>query len=298
MKKKPNERIEELRQQGIEQVKRGLFDEGLRFYREALQEAARRCDAHSQFQINCDIAIAYRKQERYPEALELLDTILKYNNDTTLKIIALVELAIIHYHRMEYETALDELAKAEELERSASDPKLRYYILNTYGAVHFFAGQLDDAQQRFSQAQALSEAEKHLRGVAISQFNCGYCQVYVGKVQEGIKSIKRSLHLARETQDQHAAAHALKGLFFAYYKLQDFSKAREFAQQALALAAEHGYNEVAAEVYYYLGKIHQLEEDDAVADACFNSVEKLDPRVPARFLKALDPSFAFVPATL
>ena len=298
MSKRAHERIESLRQQGIEQVKRGLFEEGLRFYREALQEAARRCDTQSQFQINCDIAIAYRKQERYPEALELLDTILQYNNDSTLKIIALVELAIIHYHRMEYETALSELDKAETLEHGLNDPKLRYHVLNTYGAVHFFAGELEQAHQRFGQALSVSEAQKHERGITTSQFNCGYCKVYVGEIQEGIKAIKRSLHLARETQDEHAAAHALKGLFFAYYKLADFSKAREFAQQALALATQNSYNEVAAEVYYYLGKIHQIEEDDAVAEACFNSVEKLDPRVPARFLKALDPSFAFVPETL
>jgi len=298
MSKKSHERIESLRQQGVEQVKHGLFEEGLRFYREALQEASRRCDTHSQFQINCDIAIAYRRQERYAEALELLDTILKYNNDTTLKIIALVELAIIHYHRMEYDAALPELDKAEAIERTINDPKLRFYILSTYGAVHFFAGSIEHAIRSFAEALKLSEVQKHQRGVTLSLFNWGYSKVYVGELQEGIKAIKRSLHLARETQDEHAAAHAYKGLFFAHYKLGEFAKAREFAQQALTLATQHAYNEVAAEVYYYLGKIHQLEQDDAVADACFNSVEKLDPRVPARFLKALDPSFAFIPATL
>jgi tetratricopeptide (TPR) repeat protein len=298
MKKKSQERVEQLRQDGIDRIKHGLFEEGLKLYREALREAARHGDTQSQFQINCDIAIAYRKQERYPEALELLDTILKYNNDLRLQTIAYVELAIIHYHRMEYPAALAQLAKAEECERGLGDPKLRFYILNTYGAVHFFAGQHEQAELRFSQALVVSEREKHLRGLTTSVFNVGYCQVYRGEIQSGIKAMRRSLHHAREQQNDHAIAHAYKGLFFAHFKLEDFAKAREYASQALALSTQHGYNDIAAEVYYYLGKIHQIEEDEAVADACFNSVEKLDPRVPARFLKALDPSFAFVPATL
>lgn len=95
--------------------------------------------------------------------------------------------------------------------------------------------------------------------------NIGIAYIGLGKVDDGIKYHQQSLQLNLKTQTSPEVGKALNNLGHAHLKAKDLSKAQEYLTQAQDIAEEFGEVGLKAVVHKNLAELHQALGEGEVA---------------------------------
>ena len=152
--------------------------------------------------------------------------------------------------------------------------------LNNLALVYFHRGEFDLALDEVVEALRTSQGAGYPRVVANALMNQGMIQQALGAHNDSLASASHALEMSRQLLDQRLVAESTETLGSAYRKLGETSKAEVLLQQALLEAEESGQKYIAAIYRISLGKLYcqqgsylQALEHLRLADAQLTGLE-------------------------
>jgi LuxR family maltose regulon positive regulatory protein len=128
--------------------------------------------------------------------------------------------------------------------------------LNNLALVYFHRGEFDLALDEVVEALRTSQGAGYPRVVANALMNQGMIQQALGAHQDSLTSASHALEMSRQLLDQRLIAESTETLGSAYRKLGEISKAEVLLQQALLEAEESGQKYIATIYRISLGKLY------------------------------------------
>lgn len=136
--------------------------------------------------------------------------------------------------------AIEKLAEALPLWRTAGDSYEQALTLNTVGAVWFVLGERRKALEYFGQALLLRRAAGDRDGEAITLNNLGSTYDGLGEKQKALDCFDQALPLERAVGDRTEEAASLRDIGNIYFGLGEKQKALDYYNQALPLQRAAG----------------------------------------------------------
>lgn len=128
--------------------------------------------------------------------------------------------------------------------------------LTNLALVYFHKGEFDLALDEVGEALRAAQAGNYPRIVATALMNQGMVQRALGAYTDSLSSSSRALELARQLLDRRLIAECTEGLGTAYRLLGDTSKAEVLLNQALLEVEDSGQKYITAIYHVSLGKVH------------------------------------------
>lgn len=273
-------RIEQLRQQALEQVRSENFDEALALYDEAF---ALTDDEEIRELITINKGHALIAAERTGPEVKALPMILMRRRNAHHTFLSAYALMYTHRLTNESKRAIFYGQIALQAATEAEQTFWRLAALNELGMVYELDSQFAKAIECFNNAlacldQVSSVDEQNVSRVAIIG-NLGYNKLLVGETKEGI----RLLHsVAEEMPSEHLKADLYVDLCYGYLDLQQHETARRFGEMSLAIACEARQ---VRNAHYLLGEAAYKMGDVEAAEAHFEELARFYPQF--RHLKSL-----------
>jgi tetratricopeptide (TPR) repeat protein len=273
-------RIEQLRQQALEEVRSENFDEALALYDEALGLSD---DEEVRELITINKAHALIAAERTGPEVKALPMILMRRRNVQHTVLA--SYALLYTHRLANETkrAIFYGQIALEAAKQTGQTFWVLAVLNELGIVYEVDSQFPKAIECFEEALAListldDASQQQFSRVAIYQ-NLGYNRLLVGDTVQGIQMIESIL-------DQVIVPSTLPDsyidLCYGYLDLEEYEKARRYGETGLALACEPRQ---VRNAHYLIGEAAYKMGDVEAAEQHFEQLAKFYPQF--RHLKSL-----------
>lgn len=275
-----NNRIEELRRQGLEKVRTEEFDDAIALYDEALALAIDDEETHELVTINK--ANALIAAERSGPEVKALPMILMRRRNSQHTFLA--AYALMYTHRLANETkrAIFYGQIALEAATQADQSYWKLGALNELGIVYEVDSRFPDAIECFKQALALIDTldgvEKSFSRSAIVT-NLGYNELLVGETNEGLDHLHSAID---EICAAHAKSDAYIELCFGYGNLEQYETARHYGELGLELACEPRQ---VRNAHYLLGEAAYKMGDIDAAEQHFEELARFYPQF--RHLKSL-----------
>lgn len=154
----------------------------------------------------------------------------------TLQARALLALANIHADQGDSFLSEMEAERADRLAREESLDLLAAMAVHTQARVLADQGQYARAIERFREASALyGKCDEPYESLRV-RVNIGACYVWLGKAREGIRMLRASVAESRSGQHRRIEALAWRSLGQAYYRQQDYTRARACFRESNSLA--------------------------------------------------------------
>lgn len=272
------QRIEELRQQGLAKVRDNELEEALNLYDQALALGPEE-EARELITINkADALIALERSG--PEVQELARVIMRRRSP---RHVCLAAYALQYKHRLEgdFKRALFYGQLALRAADESNDLAYKRAVLVDLGNVYEMDSQIEQAIESFEQAlELLDDAAEHnnlSRGYTLE--NLGYCRLLTGDTDRGIATVHEALEYLDDPLGQ---AEAYVDLCYGYLEAGDVQSARKYGEMALAAAtdARHIRNS-----HYLLGEVAYTMGEIDRADYHFHELARFYPEF--RNLKSL-----------
>jgi len=273
-------RIEELRQRALEEVRSENFDEALALYDEALGLAD---DEEVRELLTINKGHALIAAERTGPEVKALPMILMRRRNAHHTFLS--AYALMYTNRLTNETkrAIFYGQIALEAAKQTAQTFWILAVLNELGIVYEVDSQFAKAIECFEEALALiatldDASQQQFSHVAIYQ-NLGYNRLLVGDTLQGIQMIESIL-------DQVIVASTLPDsyidLCYGYLDLEEYGKARKYGETGLALACEPRQ---VRNAHYLIGEAAYKMGDVEAAEEHFEQLAKFYPQF--RHLKSL-----------
>ena len=153
---------------------------------------------------------------------------------------ALGNLGLAYYSRGQYERAIDFYEQYLRIAREMGDRNGEGRALNNLGLAYHSLGQYERAIDFYEQRLMIAREIGDRRGEGIGMGNLGETQLELKQYSESLNNNQSALEIFREIGDRAGEAEALKNLAALHHALGEIEAAREYCQQALALATELG----------------------------------------------------------
>ena len=137
--------------------------------------------------------------------------------------------------------------------------------LTNLALVYYHKGEFDLALDEVNEALRSAQATNYFRVQATALMQLGMVQRALGAYTESVSSSSRGLELARQILDQRLIAETTEGLGNAYRLLGDNSKAEVLLNEALLEAEASGQKYIVAIYHISLGKAHLQTGSHATA---------------------------------
>jgi tetratricopeptide (TPR) repeat protein len=172
--------------------------------------------------------------------------------------------------------------RAFEKARSLGDLNWQARCHNLLGNIHLVQSHLEPALEEYTKALALRlrEPEANRFSVAILRDNIGYCQLLMGRYDEGIGNVRQALDLVTQMGSRRCICECAHDLSFGYMQLRKLDEAERYGMQALELAEADGYKELIKNCYYLLGEINYLSGNEEKRDHYFYRLQEMYPHLP------------------
>ncbi len=190
-----------------------------------------------------NLALTHKRQGDLESALAVFAqaaAIYRETGDELGRTNVLNNLAVILVAKDQLQAARENFAAALSTWEQKQDRLGIAYALNNLAAVLHLQGDLTASQVMHRRALGIREEVGHKNGIAVSETNLGMVLTDLGEFVEAEKHLLRGRDLAVETQDRSAQAQALHALGELAVARADFSAARTFYEQALALRRDLG----------------------------------------------------------
>jgi len=273
-------RIEELRQHALDQVRSENFDEALALYDEALGLTD---DEEVRELITINKGHALIAAERSGPEVKALPMILMRRRNAHHTFLS--SYALMYTHRLTNETkrAIFYGQIALEAATEAEQTFWRLAALNELGMVYELDSQFAKAIECFNNAlscldQVSSADEQNVSRVALIG-NLGYNKLLVGETTEGL----RLLHsVVDEMPSEHLKSDVYVDLCYGYLDLEQYEMAHRFGEMSLAIACEPRQ---VRNAHYLLGEAAYKMGDVEAAEDHFEALARFYPQF--RHLKSL-----------
>jgi len=266
-------RVEELRQAALAQVRAGAVEEALDVYDQALALAGDDEEACELITINKADALIMLERGG-PEVAELPRVIMRRRN---ARHVYLAAYALQYKHRIENDVKraifYGELAlrTAEE----AGEPLWRRVVLYELGTMYGCDSQLARSIECFEGVLLItgeSAANNDLtlaHGLALESL--GYVHMLNGEADKGVEYVLESLSILR---DPVTVAEAYIDLCYGYLELGKLEEARTYGERALQLSTEERH---VRNGHYLLGEVCYTLGDKQAADRHFDELARFYP---------------------
>ncbi|MBC7911337.1 MAG: protein kinase [Pyrinomonadaceae bacterium] len=232
---------------GRDQRRKAQYEAALDTFKQKLQLAqtagirAQAASAHG------DIAMAFAKQERYPEALQSYNESYAISKD-------IGDRQSLAYNRMNRGNVLVQLGRLDEASASlaeasshANRPEGSYKAV--LAEIEMIHAQIALSERNFAEArkrslEAIKQADKKFTDVAIeAKITYGLAQVFSGAAREGKLMCEEALAAAERTGEQSLITDAMLALTEALYQTGESGRALTLALQAQERLARSGEQE-------------------------------------------------------
>jgi CHAT domain-containing protein/Tfp pilus assembly protein PilF len=265
---------------GILHRDRGELDEAFRYLSEALP--LRHAAGHSLGEIYTLLALAVVHQGRgeMEKASDRLQQAMELDRSTGGKAEGpvLATEAQFHGHRGEFGQALSCLLAARDIYRRTGNAGYEVRVLHQLGFLYLDLGDLDGAQEAFSQGLELV-ADNNSEGEARFLSSLGWSLYLRGDTEAALESLKKALDLSRRIDLPSATAQTLNQIGVIDVETGRAQEGLRLLQEELALRRKSGERAGEAKSLLDNGRAWQALGDLDQAAAAFRSALELGRRV-------------------
>lgn len=250
-----------------ELIEKGRHKDALRFYRFSLEELERHPDGSDREErissIRYKIGLCRHSMGQLRLAEDELKEILRLPGASKrTKALACIYLMEIARDQNNMFVAECWASAGEKLSQDMDDLVVKAALLNANGNLKFDSNHCEEALGFFMRALECWVKTDDRESEGVTRIGIGTCHIRLSQPGLGMKFINDGLHILRTVGSLYGEALALTNLTCAFFRANDFKKARESADQALKIASEESFSDLIFINFFYKWKIAAKKGDD------------------------------------
>ncbi|HSB11373.1 MAG TPA: tetratricopeptide repeat protein [Blastocatellia bacterium] len=204
---------------------------------------------------------------KYEEALGLWRTA----GDRDFQVVALNNLAEVHYSLGDRKKALELFAEGLAIIRASSGPKVaEATVLSNIAAVYQDLGENDKALENYMAALPLRRDAGDKAGEAVTLSNIGVLYGHTGENQKALDYFNQALALVRAIGNRPYEESILNNLAATYQDLGEVQKSLDHYNQAMQIARQLGDRSGESTIVNGLGNLYLTQGDTSKALENYN----------------------------
>ncbi|MBD1881766.1 tetratricopeptide repeat protein [Coleofasciculus sp. FACHB-T130] len=238
-----NAKAKRLNEEGLQQLDRGQFQEGLEKFQQALAINREIGDRKGEGVSLNNIGLAYNNLDRYPKALEFYQqalAIFMESRDKAEEGNTRSNIGLVYRKLSQYPKALEFYQQALAIRREIDDKAGIGTTLNNMGAVYNSLGEYPKALEFYNQALDIRRKIGDKRGEGTTLGNIGGVYKQLGQYPKALEFFSQALGITREVSNKAGEGVNLSNIGTVYSDLGQYPKALEFFSQALAIFSKIG----------------------------------------------------------
>jgi len=264
----PKAKADKLFETGVEQFRRGTFDEALETYEQVLSIRKELGDQGGIAQTLNNIGDVYINQREYSEALDVLQealTIRRQINDRSGEAETLNLIGFVYQRQREFSQALNLHQEALGISQAVSDRSNEGESLHNIGAVRASQRQLDQALKFYQDALTIREEVGDRRDLGRTLNNMGVVYFNQGNYDKALETYQKALTVRREINDSAGVGRLLNNIGFVYREKGENSEALKYFRQAVAMLESVGDQRSVGRIYGFMGALYEKEGEKSQA---------------------------------
>lgn len=262
-------RFDELMLRWREAAEGGRLAEAIGFADRAVLVAAELGDAALARRAECNRAQILIELGEGDSVLASLRAILAESREPETSFWTAYNLVRAYDLKRESKKAEFYLRMAKHHVEQVADPRARFAARNLSGCMLLAESRFDEAREEFESALAAGSSPVW---DALVRDNLGYCYVILGRFEEGLRELYRSVRCLQRISPGNARFPRL-ALALAYLDLDRHARALRHGRVALTLAEAEGDRESAKMALYLLGETAKQVGDYALARSYFGVLQ-------------------------
>ncbi|MCL2924348.1 MAG: tetratricopeptide repeat protein [Trichodesmium sp. MAG_R04] len=247
---------------GMEQFRRGIFDEALESYEQVLSIRKELEDKKGIAQTLNNIGDVYINQRKYSQAIEVLQqslTIHRQINNSSGVAKTLNFIGFIYQKQGQFLQALNLHQEAKQISQNVSDRSNEGESLHNIGAVKASQRQLEQALEFYEEALTIREEIGDRRDIGRTLNNIGVVYFNQGNYDKALEKYKKALTVRREINDSAGVGRLLNNIGFVYREKGENYEALKYFRQAVPMLETVGDQRSVGRIYGFMGRLYQKE---------------------------------------
>ena len=279
---------------GISYSQMGNYDEAMKIYIPALEQAENLGDTSGMGQTLGNIGIVHRNKGEYDTALEYYDKSLKIFEEIGNKRgmgLSLNSIGIVHWSKGEYDTALEYYDRSLKIQEELGDKAGMASPLGNIGNIHFNKGDYDTALEFYDRSLKIEEEIADMYGMGRTLHNIGFVHNYKGEYNTALEYYERSLKIEEELGDKAGMGLTLGNIGIVHYNRGEYSRAAEHLEKSLAIQKGIGFKatELLTNTHLYLSYRHLGKDyDEQDIHRLIKDAENIEFELNFRLYQLLD----------
>ena len=279
---------------GISYSQMGNYDEAMKIYIPALEQAENLGDTSGMGQTLGNIGIVHRNKGEYDTALEYYDKSLKIFEEIGNKRgmgLSLNSIGIVNWNKGEYDTALEYYDRSLKIQEELGDKAGMASPLGNIGNIHFNKGEYDIALEYYDRSLKIEEEIGEMYGMGRTLHNIGFVHNYKGEYNTALEYYERSLKIEEELGDKAGMGLTLGNIGIVHYNRGEYSSAAEHLEKSLAIQKGIGFKatELLTNTHLYLSYRHLGKDyDEQDIHRLIKDAENIEFELNFRLYQLLD----------
>ena len=279
---------------GISYSQMGNYDEAMKIYIPALEQAENLGDTSGMGQTLGNIGIVHRNKGEYDTALEYYDKSLKIFEEIGNKRgmgLSLNSIGIVNWNKGEYDTALEYYDRSLKIQEELGDKVGMASPLGNIGSIHFNKGEYDTALEYYDRSLKIEEEIGEMYGMGRTLHNIGFVHNYKGEYNTALEYYERSLKIEEELGDKAGMGLTLGNIGIVHYNIGEYSSAAEHLEKSLAIQKGIGFKatELLTNTHLYISYRHLGKDyDEQDIHRLIKDAEKIEFELNFRLYQLLD----------
>jgi len=279
---------------GISYSQMGNYDEAMKIYISALEQAENLGDTSGMGQTLGNIGIVHRNKGEYDTALEYYDKSLKIFEEIGNKRgmgLSLNSIGVVHWSKGEYDTALEYYDRSLKIQEELGDKAGMASPLGNIGSIHFNKGEYDTALEYYDRSLKIEEEIGDMYGMGRTLHNIGFVHNYKGEYNTALEYYERSLKIQEELSDKAGMGLTLGNIGSVHYNRGEYSRAAEYLGKSLAIQKGIGFKgaELQTNTHLYLSYRHLGKDyDEQDIHRLIKDAENIEFELNFRLYQLLD----------
>ena len=279
---------------GISYSQMGNYDEAMKIYIPALEQAENLGDTSGMGQTLGNIGIVHRNKGEYDTALEYYDKSLKIFEEIGNKRgmgLSLNSIGVVHWSKGEYDIALEYYDRSLKIQEELGDKAGMASPLGNIGNIHFNKGEYDTALEYYDRSLKIEEEIGEMYGMGRTLHNIGFVHNYKGEYNTALEYYERSLKIQEELGDKAGMGLTLGNIGIVHYNRGEYSRAAEYLEKSLAIQKGIGFKatELLTNTHLYLSYRHLGKDyDEQDIHRLIKDAENIEFELNFRLYQLLD----------
>ncbi|MCS6903190.1 MAG: tetratricopeptide repeat protein [Candidatus Bipolaricaulota bacterium] len=178
------------------------------------------------------------------------------------------DMGLAYFFMGEYQQALEHLAQALSLAKSAKRPIHEAYLLTNYANALTKLGHFQSALSHYKTALQIYQDRKDLRKASVVLNNIGAVLRYLGDYQQALDYLEQACHVDREMGNRMGLGFSLCNFAQIYRLLGQYERAQSLSEEALRCFVELEDLAGQAMMLRWQGILHRDRQDFSQAQIC------------------------------